>query len=162
MPQGVSGGSSNDCPICPQPKEIASQCPVPVCKTGEHFDPKVNECVPDVITCPKDQHYDTNQKKCVPDNCPKNQHYESKLNKCVPNPPCKKDERYDAVQNKCVPVCPDGTGLLNGKCPTKTLSLSISVNKDPIIRGHEQTITVTVSDKDIHIPIDKHATRKKR
>jgi hypothetical protein len=104
--------------------------PPPPCKTGEHRDPSTN--------------------KCVPDNCPKNQHYDSKLNKCVPNPPCKKDERYDAVQNKCVPICPDDTELLNGKCPTKTLSLSISVDKDPIIRGHEQTITVTVSDKDTH------------
>jgi hypothetical protein len=46
--------------------------------------------------------------------------------------------------------CPDGTELLNGKCPTKSLSLSISIDKDPIIRGHEQTITVTVSDKDTH------------
>jgi hypothetical protein len=129
--QAVSGGSSNDCPICPQAsKGIASQCPVPVCKPGEHFDP--------------------NQNKCVPDNCPKDQHFDPKLNKCVPNPSCKKDERYDAVQNKCVPICPDGTELLNGKCPTKTLSLSISVDKDPIIRGHEQTITVTVSDKDTH------------
>jgi hypothetical protein len=126
------GGSSDDCKPCPGIEGgAAKMCPPPPpCKTGEHRDPSTN--------------------KCVPDNCPKNQHYDSKLNKCVPNPPCKKDERYDAVQNKCVPICPDGTELLNGKCPTKTLSLSISVDKDPIIRGHEQTITVTVLDKDTH------------
>ncbi len=69
---------------------------------------------------------------------------------CVPNPPCKKDERYDAVQNKCVPICPDGTELLNGKCPTKTLSLSIDMAKDPIVRGNKQTITVKVSDETSH------------
>jgi hypothetical protein len=105
--------------------------PPPPCKSGEHRDPVTN--------------------KCVPDNCPKDQHFDSKLNKCVPNPSCKTDEHYDPVQNKCVPICPDGTELLNGKCPTsKTLSLSISFSKDPIVRGNKQTITVKVSDKNLH------------
>jgi hypothetical protein len=45
--QAVSGSSSNDCPICSQPaKRIASQCPIPAYKPGEHFDPIQNKCVP--------------------------------------------------------------------------------------------------------------------
>jgi hypothetical protein len=37
------------------------------------------------------------------------------------------------------------------KCPTsKTLSLSISFSKDPIVRGSKQTITVKVSDENSH------------
>jgi hypothetical protein len=85
-------------PSCPPPP--------PVCKTGEHFDPKAN--------------------KCVPDNCPKNQHYDSKQNKCVPNPICKNGE-YDPVQNKCVP-CPTGTKLLDGKCQ-EIINITIIVHK---------------------------------
>ena len=81
-------------------------CPVPVCKTGEHFDPKAN--------------------KCVPDNCPKNQHYDSKQNKCISNPPCKNGE-YDPKLNKCVP-CPTGTKLLDGKCQ-EIINITIVVHK---------------------------------
>ena len=116
--QTVSGGdSSNDCPPCPGPENGPTVlCPPHTCPPGQHFDPKVNKCVPDVITCPKDQHYDTKQKKCIPDNCPPGQHFDPKLNKCVPNPTCKKDERYDPTQNKCVRICPIGTELINGKC----------------------------------------------
>jgi hypothetical protein len=158
-PKGFSMNEDDNCfpdKSCPKGferhnEDETGKCfPITTCPPGQHFDPKVNKCAPDVITCPKGQHYDTNLKKCVPDNCPKDQHFDSKLNKCVPNPPCKKDERYDAVQDKCVPICPDGTEPLNGKCPTKTLSLSISIDKDPIVRGNKQTITVKVSDKNLH------------
>lgn len=89
--------------------------------------------------------------QCPVPQCKKDEYFDFHENKCIPNPPCKKDERYDAVQNKCVPMCPDGTELLNGKCPTsKSLSLDISFSKDPIVRGNKQTITVKVSDKDTH------------
>jgi hypothetical protein len=89
-----------------------------------------DNCRPDK-PCPKgfEEHADDETGKCFPISCPIGQHFDPKV-------------------NKCVPVCADGTNLLNEKCPpSKTLSLS-NTAKDPIIRGHEQTITVTVSDKD--------------
>jgi hypothetical protein len=89
---------------------------------------------------------------CFPDKpCPKGyeRHNEDESGECFPIT-CPPGQHFDPKANKCVPVCPDDTDLLNGKCATKTLALSISVDKDPIIRGHEQTITVTVSDKDTH------------
>jgi len=63
--------------------------------------------------------------------------------------------------------CPDGSQPdINGKCPiaiidnnttgggtgdnnteSKTLSLSIAVAKNPIVRGNPQTITFTVSER---------------
>jgi hypothetical protein len=62
--------------------------------------------------------------------------------------------------------CPDGSQPVNGTCPTtiidnntmeggnnnesKSLSLSITVAKDPIVRGHKQSITVKVSDENSH------------
>jgi hypothetical protein len=124
-PEGFSMKEDDHCfPDKPCPKgyerhnddETGKCFPITTCPPGEHFDPKVNKSVPDVIPCPKDQHYDTNQKKCIPDNCPPGQHFDPKLNKCVPNPPCKKDERYDPAQNKCVRICHIGTELINGKC----------------------------------------------
>ncbi len=137
------------CNVC-QPAAIGISCPPQECPKGQHFDDNQNQCVPDP-TCSPGQHYDPNQKKCIQDNCPNDQQFDPKLNKCVPNPSCEKDERYDAIQNKCIPICPDGTELLNGKCPpSKTLSLSISFSKDPIVRGNKETITVKVSDKNLH------------
>jgi hypothetical protein len=57
--------------------------PITTCPPGQHFDLKVNKCVPNVISCPKGQHYDTNLKRCIPD-CPKDQHFTT-LNKCIPD-----------------------------------------------------------------------------
>jgi hypothetical protein len=145
---------------------VNGKCEKITCPTGEHYDPEQKKCVPDIPKCPAVQAVSGGSSndcpicpqaskgvanQCPVPQCKKDEHFDFHQNKCVPNLSCKKDERYDAVQDKCVPICPDGTELLNGKCPTsKTLSLSISVDKDPIIRGHEQTITVTVSDKDTH------------
>ena len=62
--QGVSGGSSDDCPPCPKSENgIAKLCPPPiVCKKGEHYDPKLNKCVPDNL-CPPGFHLQN--KDCV-------------------------------------------------------------------------------------------------
>jgi hypothetical protein len=90
---------------------------------------------------------------CFPNkDCPKGyeRHNEDESGKCFPMT-CTPGQHFDPTANRSVPVCPDDTELLNGKCPTpKSLSLSISVDEDPIIRGHEETITVIVSDKDTH------------
>jgi hypothetical protein len=74
--------------------------PITTCLPGQHFDPKINKCVPDAISCPKGQHYDTNLKKCITD-CPKDQHF---------NP----------ILNRCFPDCPPGYHLENKVC-TRTI-----------------------------------------
>jgi hypothetical protein len=105
---GSSSSSSNECTPCPGIEGgAAKMCPVPVCKPGEHFDPKAN--------------------KCVPDNCRKNEHFDSKQNKCVPNPSCKNGEYYDPKLNKCV-QCPTGTELLDGRCQ-EVINITIIVHK---------------------------------
>jgi hypothetical protein len=167
--------SDPSCPTPCQPAVIGISCPpTPECKSDEHlengkcvkngpgpdddclFNPGLNKCKAmcdenNNCQCPKG--FSMNEDDhCFPDKpCPKGfeRHNEDETGKCFPIT-CPPGQHFDPKVNKCVPICPDGTELLNGKCPTKTLSLSISVDKDPIIRGHEQTITVTVSDKDTH------------
>jgi hypothetical protein len=171
----TSNPSDPSCPTPCQPAVIGISCPpTPECKSDEHlenekcvkngpgpdedclFNPDLNKCkatcdennncqCPEGFSMNEDDH-------CFPDkDCPKGfeRHTDDETGKCFPIT-CPSGQHFDPKANKCVPICPDGTELLNGKCPTKTLSLSISVDKDPIIRGHEQTITVTVSDKDTH------------
>jgi hypothetical protein len=167
-----------DDPSCPQPPTcqpavIGISCPPPTtcpegsiptadgkCEKKPHpdddclFDPSLSKCkaicdennfckCPEGFSMNEDDH-------CFPNkSCPKGyeRHNDDESGKCFPIT-CPQGQHFDPKVNKCVPICPDGTELLNGKCPTsKTLSLSITA-KDPIIRGHEQTITVTVSDKD--------------
>ena len=94
-PEGFSMNEDDNCfPDKPCPKgyerhandETGKCFPITTYPPGQHFDPKVNKCVPDVITCPKGQHYDANLKKCIPD-CPKDQHFNPILNRCVPDCP---------------------------------------------------------------------------
>jgi hypothetical protein len=128
-------GPDDDCLLNPSLSKCKATCDENnFCQCPEGFIMNEDDnCRPDK-PCPKgfEEHANDETGKCFPISCPIGQHFDPKV-------------------NKCVPICPDGTKLLNGKCPpSKTLSLSIDVDKDPIVRGHEQTITVTVSDKDTH------------
>jgi hypothetical protein len=135
------------------------------------------KCVYDPIKCPQGEQLVNNkcspsgpdesclfhpeQDKCKPDqngNCP-NGFFLNDDEHCVPDKPCPKGFEHHAQDETgaCYPIkkppCQaDGSRSdVNGTCPTsKTLSLSIAVAKDPIVRGHEQTITVKVSDENSH------------
>ena len=113
-PQGFSMNEDDNCfpnKKCPQGYERHNEdetgkCFPISCPSGQHFDAKVNKCVPDIISCPKGQHYDTNLKKCIID-CPKDQHF---------NP----------ILNRCVPDCPPGFHLENKVC-TKTVVKHVTI-----------------------------------
>ena len=169
IPPCTEGSSDRPPPPC-QPAIGISCPPTPECKSDEHLEngkcvkngpgpdddcllnPNLSKCK---ATCDENNfcqclegfimnEYDN----CRPDKpCPKGfeEYADDETGKCFPIS-CPIGQHFDPKVNKCVPVCTDGTNLLNEKCPpSKTLSLSITA-KDPIIRGHEQTITVTVSD----------------
>jgi hypothetical protein len=171
--------SDSSCPTPCQPAVIGISCPPPPpeCKSDEHldngkcvkngpgpdddclFNPSLSKCkatcdennncqCPEGFSMNEDDH-------CFPDKpCPKGyeRHNEDESGKCFPIT-CPPDQQFDPKVNKCVPICPDGTELLNGKCPTKTLSLSISIAKKTIERGSTQIITFRVSDNG-HPPKD--------
>jgi hypothetical protein len=79
---------------------------------------------------------------------------------CYPDKPCPKGfERHaEDETGTCYPIkeppCQAGSSQadINDKCPpSKSLSLDISIAKNPIVRGNVQTITFYVSD-DEHPP----------
>ena len=161
-----------DDPSCPP---IHIDCPERVGFTLRAIEN--GKCVYDPIKCNQDEQLVNNkcspsgpdesclfhpeQDKCKPDqngNCP-NGFLLNDDNHCVPDKPCPKGFEHHAEDESgaCYPIkkppCQaDGSQPnMNGKCPTsKTLSLDISIAKNPIVRGNPQRITVTVSDKDTH------------
>jgi hypothetical protein len=156
----------NDASCGPQPVDCTTTPDDPSCKPDYTNKPDDPSCKVDCTTNPSDP-------SCPPpctegsSDCPPPPPCQPAVIgiSCPPPPPvCKSDEHLE--NGKCV-KCPDGSQPdNNGNCPikiidnnttvggnnseSKTLSLSIDVAKDPIVRGNTQTITVTVSDKKSH------------